>query len=52
MRRNIDCDSRSWKLWTINACKLNNKSSFIKLEFSEPLTRKSKSGLSKKMILS
>ena len=36
----VDCDSRSWKLWTINASKLNNKSSFIKLEFLEPLSRK------------
>jgi len=48
----IDCDSRSWKHWTINACKLNSKSSFIKPEFLELSTRKSKSELSRKMTLS
>jgi len=47
MKRSIDCDFRSWKLWMINACKLNNKSSFIKLEFSEPSIRKSMSELSR-----
>jgi len=52
MRRNIDYDSRSWKVWTINACKLNNKLSFFKLEFSEPSTRKLRSGLSRKAISS
>ena len=48
MKRSIDGDSKSWKLWMINACKLNNKSSSIKLELSEPSTRKSRSGLSRK----
>jgi len=48
MRKSIDCDSRSWKLWTINACKLDSKSSFIKPEFSEPLTRNLRNRLSRK----
>jgi len=34
MRRSIDLNSRSWKIWTINTCKLNSKSSSIKLELS------------------
>ena len=48
MRRSIDCNFRSWKLWTTNACKLNSKSSFFKPEFSEPSTRKLRSGFFKK----
>jgi len=52
MRRNIDCDSKSWRLWTINVSKLNNKSSSIKLELPEPSTRKSRSKLSRKATLS
>ena len=48
----IDCDFKSWRLWMINACKLNSKSSSIKLELPEPSIRKSRSELSRKVILS
>ena len=39
MRRDIDCNSKSWKLWTINACKLNRKSSSIKLEITRAFNK-------------